>query len=54
MPLWKLGVALVAEDVGGKSPRNLSLDLHTGAVTVRRADGEATLWAPGSIPAPAQ
>jgi chemotaxis protein CheD len=52
--LWKFGVALVAEDVGGKSPRNLSLDLRTGAVAVRRADGEATLWAPGSIPSPAK
>jgi chemotaxis protein CheD len=44
--LWKFGVALVAEDVGGRTPRNLSLDLHTGAVTVRRADGDAVLWSP--------
>lgn len=52
--LWKFGVALVAEDVGGKSPRNLSLDLRTGAVTVRRDGSESTLWAPGVCPAPAK
>lgn len=32
--LWKNGIILAATDVGGESPRNLSLDLATGAVEV--------------------
>ena len=33
--LWKQGVFLDAEDIGGFSPRNLYLDLADGTVTVR-------------------
>lgn len=46
--LWKIGVALTAEDTGGSTPRTLSLDLQNGTVVVRTKDGDKTLWAPGA------
>lgn len=33
--LWKLGVFLNGEDVGGSSPRNLYLDISDGTVTMK-------------------
>lgn len=33
--LWKHGMFIDAEDVGGNSPRNMYLNIDTGAVTVR-------------------
>jgi chemotaxis protein CheD len=36
--LWKRGLLLRAHDVGGKGPRNLSLALATGEVTISRYD----------------
>jgi chemotaxis protein CheD len=32
--LWQLGMIIAAEDTGGSTPRNLSLDLTTGATRV--------------------
>jgi chemotaxis protein CheD len=50
--LWKIGVALTAEETGGNTPRTLSLDLQSGTVVVRTKDGDKTLWAPGANLAP--
>ena len=33
--LWKQGLFIDGEDVGGSSPRNMYLNIETGAVTVR-------------------
>ncbi len=33
--LWNKGMFIDGEDVGGKSPRNMTLDLDTGKVTVK-------------------
>lgn len=41
--LWRYGIFIDAEDVGGSSPRNLYLDLGTGSVTVRCVGLEKTL-----------
>lgn len=35
---WKVGVAVVAEDVGGSASRTTRLTLATGKLTVRRSD----------------
>ena len=42
---WRNGITLAAEDIGGHSARNFSLDLATGQVTVTVKRQEASLWA---------
>jgi chemotaxis protein CheD len=37
--LWKAGVLLQAEDVGGTVSRTVRIEIKTGRVTLRRADG---------------
>lgn len=37
--LWKAGLLIEAEDVGGHSPRHLYLDIETGKVTIK-IDGQ--------------
>jgi len=41
--LWKLGMLLNAEEVGGVSPRNLYLDISDGTVIVKSNGQEKTL-----------
>ena len=41
--LWKQGMFIDAEDVGGTSPRNMYLNVETGAVTVRSCGLEKSL-----------
>lgn len=41
------GVALAAEDTGGKHPRTLVLSLSDGTVRVRSTGRDRLLWAPG-------
>jgi len=41
--LWKHGMFIDAEDIGGFAPRNMYLDLETGSVTVRKNGNEKTL-----------
>jgi chemotaxis protein CheD len=41
--LWRNGVLLKAEDVGGGHSRTMSLALGTGEVRIRTEEGEATL-----------
>ena len=38
--LWRNGVLLKAEDVGGNCSRNMSLDISTGTVTVSTYNGK--------------
>ena len=41
--LWRNGMFIDAEDVGGSSPRNMYLDIENGAVSVRSGNVENTL-----------
>lgn len=41
--LWKNGMFIDAEDIGGNSPRNMYLNIETGAVTVRSTGLEKQL-----------
>lgn len=41
--LWKQGMFIDAEDVGGSSPRNMYLNIENGSVTVRSHGLEKTL-----------
>ena len=41
--LWKQGMFIDAEDVGGSSPRNMYLNIESGAVTVRSRGLEKAL-----------
>lgn len=41
--LWKNGMFIDAEDIGGSSPRNMYLNIETGAVTVRSTGLEKQL-----------
>ncbi len=41
--LWKNGMFIDAEDVGGNSPRNMYMNMADGAVTVRSGGLEKTL-----------
>ena len=41
--LWKSGMFIDAEDIGGSSPRNMYLNVENGAVTVRSNGLEKTL-----------
>lgn len=41
--LWKMGMFIDAEDVGGTSPRNMTLDISTGTVTVKSGGIEKTI-----------
>jgi len=41
--LWKHGMFIDAEDVGGSSPRNMYMNIATGAVTVRSNGLEKSL-----------
>jgi len=41
--LWKNGMFIDAEDVGGNSPRNMYMNMADGAVTVRSSGLEKTL-----------
>ena len=45
--LWKMGIALSAEETGGSIARTVTLDLHRGEVRLKSRDGEGLLWAPG-------
>ncbi|MBL8753276.1 MAG: chemotaxis protein CheD [Planctomycetes bacterium] len=45
--LWKMNIALVAEDTGGSVARTMTLDLDKGDVHIRSRDKEGLLWAPG-------
>jgi chemotaxis receptor (MCP) glutamine deamidase CheD len=45
--LWKMNIALVAEDTGGGVARTMTLDLDQGEVHIRSRDKEGLLWAPG-------
>ncbi|MCU0865285.1 MAG: chemotaxis protein CheD [Planctomycetes bacterium] len=45
--LWKMGVALAAEDTGGNIARTMHLDLARGEVRLRSRDRDGLLWAPG-------
>lgn len=45
--LWKMGVALVAEDTGGTLARTMTLDLQRGDVSIRSRTAETILWKPG-------
>jgi chemotaxis protein CheD len=45
--LWKMNIALVAEDTGGGVARTMTLDLDKGEVHIRSRDKEGLLWAPG-------
>jgi chemotaxis protein CheD len=46
--LRREGIAIVAEDTGGTLPRTMTLELDTGAVTVRTRGGERALWVPAA------
>ncbi len=41
--LWKNGMLISSEDVGGSSPRNLYINIENGIVTVRSNNLEKTL-----------
>jgi len=41
--LWKNGMLINSEDVGGSSPRNLYINIENGTVTVRSNNLEKTL-----------
>jgi chemotaxis protein CheD len=41
--LWKNGMFIDAEDIGGNSPRNMYLNIGCGSVTVRSVGLEKTL-----------
>jgi chemotaxis protein CheD len=41
--LWKHGMLLDAEDIGGNAPRNMYLDIETGAVVVKMTGQEKQL-----------
>jgi len=41
--MWKNGMFIDAEDVGGKSPRNMYMNIANGAITVRSNSLEKTL-----------
>ena len=41
--LWKQGMFIDAEDIGGSSPRNMYLNIENGAVTVRTTGLEKQL-----------
>lgn len=43
--LWKNGVLIAAEDVGGSSiSRTMSIDIATGEISIKTDSGETTLW----------
>tara|TARA_R110002072_G_scaffold228234_12_gene385373 strand:+ start:5465 stop:5995 length:531 start_codon:yes stop_codon:yes gene_type:complete len=48
--LWKMNLALVAEDTGGSVARTMSLDLATGEVRIRSQDCNQVLWQPATAP----
>ena len=50
--LWKMNLALAAEDTGGSLARTMTLDLATGFVSVRARSSNSVLWQPGQKPAP--
>ncbi len=41
--LWKNGMFIDSEDVGGSSPRNMFMNIATGAVTIRSGSLEKNL-----------
>ena len=41
--LWKNGMLISSEDVGGSSPRNLHINIENGSVTVRSNNLEKNL-----------
>lgn len=45
--LWKMGIALVAEDTGGAIARTMTLDLARGEVRIKSRDSDGLMWAPG-------
>lgn len=44
--LWKQGVFIDREDIGGRECRSIRLDLKTGGVTMRRGALETVLLQP--------
>lgn len=42
--LWKNGITLAAEDVGGEIARTLELDMSSGSVLVRAGGASQVLW----------
>ncbi|HZL57370.1 MAG TPA: chemotaxis protein CheD [Bryobacteraceae bacterium] len=47
--LWKMGVFVDQEDVGGSESRSVRLDLETGRVDLRKGTGEGRILAPAGI-----
>ena len=47
---FKHGIRIAAHDVGGKSTRNLALDLATGEVAVFGGGQRKTLWSGATMP----
>jgi chemotaxis protein CheD len=47
--LWKLGIFVDQEDVGGKDTRSVRLDLDTGRVDLRKGTARQTILAPARI-----
>ncbi len=45
--LWKMNIALVAEETGGSIARTMTLDLGKGEVRIKSRDSDALMWAPG-------
>lgn len=47
--LWKLGIFVDREDVGGGETRSVRLDLDTGRVDLRKGAARSTILAPARI-----
>ncbi|MDE3197753.1 MAG: chemotaxis protein CheD [Acidobacteriota bacterium] len=47
--LWKLGMLVDREDVGGAETRSVRLDLETGRVDLRKGTARGTILAPARI-----
>jgi chemotaxis protein CheD len=47
--LWRLGVFIDREDMGGTESRSVRLDLETGRIDLRKAAGRGQILAPGAV-----
>ena len=47
--LWRMGVFIEHEDVGGTESRSVRLDLQTGQLTVRRGMTPVHILAPAAL-----
>ena len=45
--LWKMGVALAAEQSGGSIARTMTLVLSTGEIRIKSRDSDGAMWAQG-------